>query len=46
MRCFIFLVVYLLVWRSFIRRRTSVRESVQRDVSWRDCRCSITNRYC
>lgn len=24
----------------------SVRENEQRDASWRDCRCSIINRYC
>lgn len=41
--CFCFFTVCL--WFSFIRRRTSVRENVQRDASWRDCRCSITNRY-
>lgn len=24
----------------------SVRENERRDASWRDCRCSIINRYC
>lgn len=33
------------LWFSFTRHRTSVRENVRSDVSWRDCRCSITNRY-
>lgn len=36
---------FVCLWFSFIRHRMSVRENVQRDVNWRDCRCSITNRY-
>lgn len=30
---------------SFIKHRTNARGNAQSDASWRDCRCSITNRY-
>lgn len=39
------LFLFFFSWFSFIRLRTSVRENAQRDIRWRDSRCSIINRY-